>query len=769
MWVCGREFSGEVLGRIEATVRSEPELSRRELSRRVCQWLGWYGPDGRPKQMSCRVALLKLHRRGLITLPHARPAVPGRCRTVRARPALEPFAGLVTEMGLVEVIAVRDRRSRTARIWNALMESYHPLGAGPLCGAQIRYVVRNEHGFLAALSFSAASWRIAQRDQFIGWSDRARQANLPHVVCNSRFLIPPHVRIPNLASKVLSLCARRLPRDWQERYGQKPVLLETYVQTDRFTGASYRAANWKRIGSTGARTRNDHHHKVKAPIKDVYVYPLQDDFRDVLCHEPAPGSVPPPPEQRRKRPQPTDWAEEEFGAAELGDHRLERRLVTLARDFYARPLATLPEACGTRAKAKAAYRFFDHDEVTMERVLSPHYEATTARVAEHSVVLAVQDTTFLDYSTHPATVDLGPIGTQSQNGLIGLVVHDTMAYSLEGTPLGLLQIQCWARNPNEKGKRTRRYELPIEQKESYKWLRSFQAAREAQRRCPHTTVVSVGDREADLYELFELASRSADNPKLLVRAERKRLVQGEQGPLWDFVHSQHVAGIWKLHVPRRGNRPARTASLEIRFTTVELRPPKRKSRLGSVRLWAVEAREKDAPGGIQPIHWMLLTTLEVNSLQEATEKLEWYSLRWQIEVYHRTLKSGCRIEQRQLRDADRLEACLAIDAVVAWRIAHLTKLGRETPDVPCTVFFEEAQWQALAVFVTRNPTPPTTPPSLREATRMVATLGGFLGRKCDGQPGTKTIWIGLQRLDDFIIGWSLAKSAVSSHRTYGQR
>jgi hypothetical protein len=193
----------------------------------------------------------------------------------------------------------------------------------------------------------------------------------------------------------------------------------------------------------------------------------------------------------------------------------------------------------------------------------------------------------------------------------------------------------------------------------------------------------------------------------------------------------------------------------VRFAKISLKPPKRKPKLQELIIGAVLAQEVDAPEDVEPIEWMLLATCPVRNFEEATEKLAWYAVRWGIEVYHRTLKSGCKIEERQLGDADRIETCLGIDMVVAWRIFHLTKLGRETPDVPCTVFLEEAQWKALNTYVTRNPTAPEHPPSLREAMRMIASLGGFLGRKGDGEPGTKTLWIGLQRLDDLTAMWKV--------------
>jgi hypothetical protein len=196
--------------------------------------------------------------------------------------------------------------------------------------------------------------------------------------------------------------------------------------------------------------------------------------------------------------------------------------------------------------------------------------------------------------------------------------------------------------------------------------------------------------------------------------------------------------------------------LEVRFAQVQLQAPKRRPKLGAVTVWVVTAVEVGPPPDQEPVSWRLITTVEVQTLAQALEVIEYYTQRFQIEVFHRTLKSGCKIEERQLGNADRIEGCLAVDMVVAWRIVHLTKLGREVPEVPCTVFFEEAQWKALVAFATRDPRVPDQPPTLREAVRLMAMrLGGFLGRKCDGDPGTETIWKGLQRLDDIAGMWSV--------------
>ena len=756
MKACGQEFSSDILERIQQTLDEEPALPRGVLSRMVCGWLNWRTALGQLKEVSCRVALLKLHRGGLLRLPEIDQRSIPRPQRVRTEPQRLESASVAStsiESSLealqpVSLLRIDSADSPHSRIWNELMNQEHSLGAGPLCGAQIRYLLGSGAGeWLGGLAFSASAWRVEARDRWIGWNEQARREHLQEVIANSRFLIRPCVRVPNLASHALGLALRRVTSDWRERYGYEPLLVETFVDAERFTGTCYQAANWELVGVTQGRGRQDAKHQSAQPVKKVWVYPLHRQARERLR-----GGAPAPPAPTT--PSPSDWAEQEFGGAVLGDERLERRLLTLARDFYARPQASMPVACQSRSKTKAAYRFFDHPETQMDVLLKPHCEATQQRIAAEKVVLAVQDTTSLNYSPHPATENLGPIASQKE-GIIGLLVHSTMSFNLEGTPLGLLDVQCWARDAAAFGKKHERKRRPIEEKESSKWLTSFRQVAEVQRRCPGTRLVSVGDRESDIYELFHEALKDPQGPWLLIRAEYdRRLAEGQQ-QLVRWVEQQPVAGIQEIQVPRHGKQAARVARLEVRFARVSLQPPKSKKSLGALTLWAVKSQEVEAPPGIAPLRWMLLTTCPVESFEAACEKLHWYTLRWGIEVFHRTLKSGCQIEQRQLGAADRIEACLAIDLVVAWRIFHLAKLGREIPDVPCTVYFEDAQWKALVAYITRNPVPPAQPPSLREAMRMVATIGGFLGRKSDGEPGTKSLWLGLQYLDTMTAMWKI--------------
>jgi hypothetical protein len=801
--VCGRLFNEQILGRIRRTVEQSPQLSRYRLAQQVCEWLDWKRPNGAFQHMSCRVALLKLHRRGVIPLPPPRRKIGFARKSLEkvSLPQPKPLRCRVDELQKLEVVAVGGAGSELSDLWNNLVATEHYLGYRPLAGAQKRYLIGSEHGWLGALGWSAAAWRVAARDRWIGWGEAAREAHLQEVVCNSRFLILPWVEVPNLASKTLALCIRDLPKDWQATYGYAPLLLETYVEQQRFTGACYRAANWVRVGSTAGRGRQDRGHARALPIKDIYLYELQADARQRLC-QPAcaaevarlPGggqaagrsasqaTLPPRRDSDRRRlggdagvETPSaqmgrdDWALEEFGATDLGDERLRQRLLILAHDFFSRPQASIAQACGNRAKTKAAYRFFDHPKVNAQAILESHREATLGRCAAEAVVLAVQDTTALDYATHAATEGLGDIGN-AQGKSLGVWLHSTLAVTPSGVALGLLEVQDWARDPDEFGKNERRNRLPIQEKESYCWLKSFATAAQFQRRLPRTRVVSVGDREADIYELFESAERErrGGGCGLLVRAQHDRAVKAEQGHLWAQMEQAPLGGGLEVQVPRRAGQRARRARLAVRFAEVRLRPPQLKASLGELTVWAVLAQEEDAPAEVEPIRWLLLTTLEVKDFEAAVEKLRWYLQRWNIEVFHKVLKSGCRIEARQLESVEQLRRCWMLDVVVAWRIVYLTKMGREAPELPCTVAFEDYEWKALWSFVHRSMELPAQIPALNEVMRMVAGLGGFLGRKGDGHPGVKSLWLGLQRLNDIASSWLLYVEGQPQRRTVGQ-
>ncbi|MEO6066298.1 MAG: IS4 family transposase, partial [Lysobacterales bacterium] len=590
----GRLFSQDILDRVTAVVRAEPEISRRQLSLRVCEWMHWHNAAGRVQQMSCRKALLALQRRGLIELPAIKQRYAFQAASAPvACPPVAQVSCTLAELGEVELMRVTS--NLLSRVWRGLLDTHHYLKSGPLCGAQLRYLVRSErYGWLGGLSYSACAWRVECRDEWIGWSDEAREHNHPWVVNNSRFLIAPTVRVKCLASWVLARAQARLADDWEAVYRYRPLLLETYVERGRFKGTCYRAANWRYVGNTRGRGRQGH----GASIKDVYVLPVSREWQARLCRE-ADGQA------RTRSPRitraPRDWIEAELAGANMGDARLTARLLEMTGMFYAKPTANIPQACGSAKAAKAAYRFLDNEKITWQAILKPHYAATAARVREHPLVLVAQDTTSLNYSSHPHTQGLGPIGTDSEQ-VRGLMVHDTLAFSAEGVPLGLLDLQCWARDGI--GSRHERHSKPIEDKESFKWIKSYQAVSAVQRRAPNTQMVVMADREADIHEVFAAQAHTSHGAQLLIRAERSRNRQVldealSHASLWQRLTQQPVLGSREILIPPSEKRSARQATLEVRSAPVRLKPPRRSPELAPVDVWAVLAQEVNPPPQVE--------------------------------------------------------------------------------------------------------------------------------------------------------------------------
>lgn len=449
------------------------------------------------------------------------------------------------------------------------------------------------------------------------------------------------------------------------------------------------------------------------------------------------------------------WAEAELGSADLGDPRRRARLVRLATLLAAQPDAALPEACPTAADRKGAYRFFANPSVAPERILAAHVAATGRRLAAEPVVLAVQDTTVLDFTAHPQTAGLGPLGNPKQRGL---VLHSTLAFTPDQVPLGVLALDVWSRDAASYGKLPDHKHRSIADKESRKWLASVTAVARIHRACPQPHYVCSGDREADVYDLF-VQPRPA-GVDLLVRASWDRRVDADEGHLWAALAAAPVVGTLAVTVPRHGTQPARVAHLQVQVRPVTLCPPARRrgEHLAPVSLWAVLAREPTPPAGGAALTWLLLTTVPTETLAEAGERLAWYACRWGIEVWHMVLKSGLRIEAKQLADAAGLRRVLTVCAIVAWRIQYATLLARAAPDLPCSVWLHPAEWQALYCASHQTSQPPADPPSLRQAVRMVAHLGGFLGRASDGEPGVTTLWRGLRHLHDLTTMYALMRS-----------
>jgi hypothetical protein len=452
------------------------------------------------------------------------------------------------------------------------------------------------------------------------------------------------------------------------------------------------------------------------------------------------------------------WAARELQTLDLGDARRTRRLQHLVECLVAHPQASLPDACRTWAASKAAYRLLDNAAVTPDAIRAAHVDATVARLAGHQRVLLIQDTTSLDFSHHPATQGLGPLEHPASRGL---QLHSVLSVTLAGVPAGLVSQQVWARDPATVGQRHQRRQRATAEKESQRWLDGVLDCEAVLP--PDLDLVTIADREADIYALFALPRRAGHD--LLIRAAHDRTLAAGAERLWAAAQAGASLGEQTVTVGRRPDQPLRTATLTVRVAAVQLAPPlhhRQRASCPAIPVWSIWAEETQPPDGCAAVQWLLLTTLPVTTLAEAATGLGWYALRWLIERYHFVLKSGCRIEALQLATAARLERALATYSIVAWRLLWLTYLARQTPDAPCTLALAPAAWQALWCAHHQTTTLPDTLPTLALAVRWIARLGGFLGRTGDGAPGVTVLWRGLQRLDDLTAMFTLLHPAAQT-------
>ncbi len=464
------------------------------------------------------------------------------------------------------------------------------------------------------------------------------------------------------------------------------------------------------------------------------------------------------------------WAEEIFGEIQLGDERLNKRFVTLVETFTERPAASIPEASVSWSASEAAYRFFDNEAVEPEQITRAMAKATAKRCGGLSLVLAVQDTSSLDYTTHTDTKGLGPLENPKCQGLF---VHTILVVNPQGgVPRGVIGQQVWARDPGAIGKRHRRKELPVEAKESSLWLLGL---KETEERLGSTTrVLTVADREADVYELFALTHELKGD--WLIRARHDRNLVSDERHLLAVVEQAPICACATVELSRTDEREARRAKLIVRRAQVVLVPPRRPVRvieqwwaehlevehlapqkLQPVQVGVVLVDEVDVPEGAKPVRWLLLTSLPVQTTEQVLACVDHYRLRWLIERYHYVLKSGCRVEKLQLETAERLHRALAVYSEVAWRLLWLTYEARAHPDALCTEALDELSWQVLCLVDCPTASLPVTPPNLQAAVRKIAMLGGFLGRRSDGEPGAKTLWRGLRRLNDMVTAYRILK------------
>jgi len=442
----------------------------------------------------------------------------------------------------------------------------------------------------------------------------------------------------------------------------------------------------------------------------------------------------------------SDWIKREFKSVNFDDRRLNRRLEKIAMDLSRNPQATISKASGSWERTKGAYRFFDDTQERGERILAGHREATLERMEGEKIILMVQDTTSLNYACQDKDSGLGCIGNRGDKAL-GLWLHETLALNEHGTALGIMQAAMWTRDPAKVGIAAKRRDRAFQNKESYRWLSSFQESIRVAKLLPGSRVINIADREGDIYELFAEAANHP-NVGVLVRARHDRQLERGQTKLWDFISAQDAAGTAEITVPRKPGVASHRAVLEIRFAEVVLKAKKGHQ---PIKIWIVEARQIGASAK-KALCWRLITNQPVTDLASAVEKVQWYRLRWRIEEFHRVLKSGCKAESRQLEKVERLKNALALDMIIAWRILELTRASRQNPEAPATELLTEEEVTVLCHMCDKLAG--RTSLTLREAVRAIAQWGGFLARKSDGEPGPMTLWSGLQRLHHFTIAFA---------------
>ena len=465
------------------------------------------------------------------------------------------------------------------------------------------------------------------------------------------------------------------------------------------------------------------------------------------------------------------WIDEELAGCEFEDERLTKRFEKLFRQISGGIGQSIPWACQDWANTKAAYRFFANERVSESAILSGHFCATEKRMASGTwPILMLHDTTELSFHRK----DVAAVGMTTRmpkrkldgkpqhHNVCGILMHSSLAVTLDGLPLGLTAIKFWSRDKfygcNQMKKRINPTRIPIEQKESYRWLenvRQSTALFQEPDRCVH-----VGDRESDIYELF--CTAQALGTHFLFRTCVDRLAGDGKHTIAAEMAEVRVQGLHRIQVQdRKGN--ASEAVLEIRYRRIRVLPPINKSKqYPELWLTVIHAQKRGTPKGRDRVDWKLITDLPVTSRNEAIEKLRWYSVRWKIEVFHKILKSGCKAEASKLRTANRLVNLISILVIVSWRIFWMTMINRAAPDSAPEAAFTTSEIKLLDRLVSDKPGDRARNRPLSTYLTKLARLGGYLARSSDPPPGNMLVWRGLSRLTDIHLGFLLATRDVGN-------
>lgn len=488
------------------------------------------------------------------------------------------------------------------------------------------------------------------------------------------------------------------------------------------------------------------------------------------------------------------WANDELLTSNIGDKRLDKRAVKLV-DRLSKFGESFTDGFKSRAELVGACRFCDNNKVTPQKILSPHYEKTKQRIQEQKTVLLPNDTSSIDYSDKKTVDGLGILESSFTHGLL---IHPLLAITPERICLGMVDVKMWARSATAKRKQVPshiRNNQPIEEKESFRWIESYRAASELANQFPKTNFISIGDRESDILELAVEAIENKKNNRgadIIIRINHDRALaeidekKGKEKKkqestsevdkvkkteedlkrkLKNELKQAPIIGEITFTLPSREGNPEREVTQKLRAKTVHLLGKKvGKKVYPSIEINAICAIEENPPPGIEGICWMFFTTLPIDTAEQVFNIIKYYLCRWEIEVFFKVLKSGCKVEEKELKEADRIKNMLAIFFIIAWRLMYVMTLSRRKPEISCVEIFEDSEWMSIYCILNKTRILPAKPPSLGEMVMMIAKVGGYLPRK-NSPPGPKVLWRGMRELYAYATAWECFSSINNDENT----
>jgi len=450
------------------------------------------------------------------------------------------------------------------------------------------------------------------------------------------------------------------------------------------------------------------------------------------------------------------WAETELETIDIGDYRLNCRSIDIAESLGLSPGKSIPQTFQSKAEIKATYNFFSNSLVTHEKILAPHKEKTVERIQEYPVVLTPSDTSKIDYTDKKAMRGKERL----TNKRSGLWLHSTIAVTPERLNLGTLEANFWSRYPDlVDNQNVNRDEMPIEEKESFRWLQSYRTVCEVARQAPDTHLIHLTDREGDIIEIYaeyEEQKGQGKHADFICRSQYNRNVEenedGEkQGKLRKKLHNAPTLGTVEFMIHATEQRPMRLVKQELKAVRLKLIPTR--SYKPIVTINAVMAIESNPPKNTTPLAWIFITSLPIKTFDDVSKVIEYYLCRWEIETFFKVLKSGCKVEEKQLQSVNRMKPLIAFFLVLSWRVMFTMMLGRVSADLSCSDLFEASEWKSVYKVLYKGQRLPNKPPRLGEFVIMIARLGGYIPSKNGPPPGVKVIWKGMSRMMDFAIAW----------------